>query len=131
MEVCRQKMKEIEAKDKDAAAVEEDMMVTLEVCYEFYLRGFTFETIDLYRSDATKFLMDEEKGQLPARYGEGHSAAPLHLRARPGGDGGPLHRGEPGGADLHLPGGAAGRLPQGLQDPRGAAPGRRRPGEHA
>ena len=64
MEVCRQKMKEIEAKDKDAAAVEEDMMVTLEVCYEFYLRGFTFETIDLYRSDATKFLMDEEKGSL-------------------------------------------------------------------
>ena len=62
MEVCKQKMKEIEAKDKDAAAVEEDMMVTLEVCYEFYLRGFTFETIDLYRSDATKFLMDEEKG---------------------------------------------------------------------
>ena len=39
MEVCKQKMKEIEAKDKDAAAVEEDMMVTLEVCYEFYLRG--------------------------------------------------------------------------------------------
>ena len=64
MEVCKQKMKEIEAKDKDAAAVEEDMMVTLEVCYEFYLRGFTFETIDLYRSDATKFLMDEEKGSL-------------------------------------------------------------------
>ncbi len=39
MEVCKQKMKEIEAKDKDAAAMEEDMMVTLEVCYEFYLRG--------------------------------------------------------------------------------------------
>ena len=40
------------------------MMVTLEVCYEFYLRGFTFETIDLYRSDATKFLLDEEKHAL-------------------------------------------------------------------
>ena len=64
MEVCRQKMKEIEAKDKEAAAVEEDMMVTLEVCYEFYLRGFQFEDIDLYRSDATKFLMDGEKGTL-------------------------------------------------------------------
>ena len=64
MEVCRQKMREIEAKDKEAAAVEEDMLVTLEVCYEFYLRGFTFETIDLYRSDATKFLMDPEKGSL-------------------------------------------------------------------
>ena len=40
------------------------MMVTLEVCYEFYLRGFTFENIDLYRSDATKFSMNEEKNSL-------------------------------------------------------------------
>lgn len=40
------------------------MLVTLEVCYEFYLRGFQFEPMDLYRSDATKFLMDEEKGAL-------------------------------------------------------------------
>ncbi len=39
-------------------------MVTLEVCYEFYLRGFPFETIDLYESDATKFLMNEEKKSL-------------------------------------------------------------------
>ena len=64
MEVCQQKMKEIAAKEKEAAAVEEDMMVTLEVCYEFYLRGFTFENIDLYRSDATKFIMNEEKNAL-------------------------------------------------------------------
>ena len=64
MEVCRQKMRQIEAKEKDAAAVEEDMLVTLEVCYEFYLRGFSFEPIDLYRSHATKFLMDGEKGTL-------------------------------------------------------------------
>ena len=64
MEVCRQKMRQIEAKEKDAAAVEEDMLVTLEVCYEFYLRGFSFEPIDLYRSHATKFIMDAEKGTL-------------------------------------------------------------------
>ena len=64
MEVCKQKMREIEAKDKDAAAVEEDMLVTLEVCYEFYLRGFQFAPMDLYRSDATKFLMDAGSGTL-------------------------------------------------------------------
>ena len=64
MEVCRQKMRQIESKEKEAAAVEEDMLVTLEVCYEFYLRGFSFEPIDLYRSHATKFLMDAEKGTL-------------------------------------------------------------------
>lgn len=79
MEICQQKMREIQAKDKDAAAVEEDMMVTLEVCYEFYLRGFTFEPIDLYRSDAVKFLIDEEKKSLLPPFtaipGLGESAA--------------------------------------------------------
>ena len=72
-------MKQIAAKEKEAAAVEEDMMVTLEVCYEFYLRGFTFEHIDLYRSDATKFLLDEEKQSLLPPFtaipGLGESAA--------------------------------------------------------
>lgn len=58
------RMQEIINKGKEASAVEQDMLVTPEVCYEFYLRGFRFETIDLYRSDATKFIMDEEKGTL-------------------------------------------------------------------
>jgi len=64
MDAVRAKMRVLSAKEKDATAVEQDMLVTLEVCYEFYLRGFTFETMNLYRSDATRFLMDEEKGCL-------------------------------------------------------------------
>ena len=64
MEVCQRKMREIIAKDKEASAVEQDMLTTLEVVYEFYLRGFTFTRMDLYRSDALRFLMDEEKGTL-------------------------------------------------------------------
>ena len=79
MEVCQRKMREIEAKEKDAAAVEEDMLVTLEVCYEFYLRGFTFENIDLYRSHATKFIMNPETNSLLPPFtsipGLGESAA--------------------------------------------------------
>ena len=43
---------------------EEDMLVTLEVCYEFYLRGFRFARMDISRSHATDFLVDEEKGEL-------------------------------------------------------------------
>ena len=39
MEVCQRKMREIIAKDKEASAVEQDMLTTLEVCYEFYLRA--------------------------------------------------------------------------------------------
>ncbi|MDY4430562.1 PolC-type DNA polymerase III, partial [Evtepia sp.] len=64
MEVCRQKMKEIEAKDKDASAVEQDMLTTLEVVYEFYLRGYTFDQMDLYRSGAVRFQVDRERKAL-------------------------------------------------------------------
>ena len=48
----KRKIREIE-NNKDATAVEQDLMVTLEVCYEFYLRGFHFDTISIYDSDAT------------------------------------------------------------------------------
>ena len=64
MDVCQKKMREIVAKDKEATAVEQDMLTTLEVCYEFYLRGFTFDHIDLYRSKAINFTVDEERGTL-------------------------------------------------------------------
>ena len=52
-------------------------MTTLEVCYEFYLRGFHFDTINIYESDATKFKVTEN-GLLPpftAVHGLGETAA--------------------------------------------------------
>ena len=52
-------------------------MVTLEVCYEFYLRGFHFDTISIYDSDATAFRITEN-GLLPpfiSVRGLGESAA--------------------------------------------------------
>jgi len=64
VEMVQKKMKEIRAKDKAATAVEQDMMVTLEVCYEFYIRGYTFGHVDLYRSHATLFQVDEEAKAL-------------------------------------------------------------------
>ena len=70
IEVVKQKMKEIQARKnaKDKAdrpsAVEEDMLVTLEVCYEFYLRGLTFARMDISRSHAINFLVDEERNAL-------------------------------------------------------------------
>lgn len=62
-ERTKRRIREIEG-NKDATAVEQDLMTTLEVCYEFYLRGFHFDNIDVYRSDATKFLITEN-GLLP------------------------------------------------------------------
>mgnify|MGYP001147419212 CR=1 FL=1 len=84
----KRRIQEIDDKGKDALALEEDMLVTLEVCYEFYLRGFRFETIDLYRSDATKFIMDEEKGTLLPPFtsvpGLGESTAQYIVEQRKG-----------------------------------------------
>ena len=62
-DALRRRIREIE-NNKDATAVEQDLMTTLEVCYEFCLRGFHFEPIDIYRSDATKFIVTEN-GLLP------------------------------------------------------------------
>ena len=64
MEVCQQKMRQIIAKDKEASAVEKDMLTTLEVCYEFYLRGFTFRRMDIYESQAILFKLDQEHNAL-------------------------------------------------------------------
>ena len=63
VDALRRRIREIE-NNKDATAVEQDLMTTLEVCYEFCLRGFHFEPIDIYRSDATKFVVTEN-GLLP------------------------------------------------------------------
>ena len=59
----KQKIREIE-NNKDATDVEQNLLVTLEVCYEFYLRGFHFDTISIYDSDATHFKVTEN-GLLP------------------------------------------------------------------
>jgi len=54
------------ARDKKdrPTAVEEDMLVTLEVCYEFYLRGLTFAPMDVMKSHAVRFLIDREANAL-------------------------------------------------------------------
>ena len=63
MDAVKQKIREIE-NNKDATDVEQNLLVTLEVCYEFYLRGFHFDTISIYDSDATHFKITEN-GLLP------------------------------------------------------------------
>ena len=76
LDAVKRKIREIE-NNKDASAVEQDLMTTLEVCYEFYRRGFHFDTIDIYRSDATRFTVTEG-GLLPpfiSVHGLGEAAA--------------------------------------------------------
>jgi len=69
----------IEAIDgnEDATAKDEDLLTTMEVVYEFYLRGLEFLPIDIYESHATKFLIKDGKLLPPfvAISGLGESAA--------------------------------------------------------
>jgi len=69
-------IKAIEA-NEDATAKDEDLLTTLEVAYEFYLRGFQFAPISLYHSHATKFVIQDGKLLPPfvAVSGLGETAA--------------------------------------------------------
>ena len=62
----------------DNTAKDEDLLTSLEVCYEFYLRGFSFAPLSLYDSDAMRFLPRGERQLLPpfiAVAGLGETAA--------------------------------------------------------
>ncbi len=63
--------------NEDATDKDEDLLTTLEVCYEFYLRGFSFAPMSLYRSHATKFQIEDGKLLPPfvAVTGLGETAA--------------------------------------------------------
>ncbi len=63
--------------NEEATNKDEDLLTTLEVAYEFYLRGLEFLPIDIYKSDATKFLIEDGKLRPPfvAISGLGESAA--------------------------------------------------------
>ena len=63
--------------NEDATAKDEDLLTTLEVVYEFYLRGLEFAPISIYESHATKFLIKDGKILPPfvAISGLGESAA--------------------------------------------------------
>ncbi|AWI04229.1 DNA polymerase III subunit alpha [Clostridium drakei] len=59
-EKVREKMKEIEMMGNQATPKDKDMYDDLEIVLEMYERGFKFLPIDLYKSNATKFIVEEE-----------------------------------------------------------------------
>ena len=63
--------------NEDSTDKDDDLLITLEVAYEYYIRGFEFLPIDLYESHATKFLIKDGKLLPPfvSISGLGESAA--------------------------------------------------------
>ena len=76
LEMVKANIKAIDG-NEEATNKDEDLLTTLEVAYEYYLRGFEFLPIDLYKSHATKFLIEDGKLRPPfvSISGLGESAA--------------------------------------------------------
>ena len=72
--------------NENATDKDEDLLTTLEVAYEYYLRGFEFLPIDIYKSHATKFLIVDGKLLPPfvSISGLGENAAWDLMRGREG-----------------------------------------------
>ena len=87
LEMVKANIKAIDS-NEDATNKDEDLLTTLEVAYEYYLRGFEFLPIDLYKSHATKFLIEDGKLRPPfvSISGLGESAAWDLMESREGKD---------------------------------------------
>ena len=85
MEMVKANIKSIDD-NENATDKDKDLLTTLEVVYEFYLRGLEFLPIDLYKSEATKFVIEDGKLRPPfvAISGLGESAAWDLVRGREG-----------------------------------------------
>ena len=72
--------------NENATDKDEDLLTTLEVAYEYYLRGFEFLPIDIYKSHATKFQIVDGKLLPPfvAISGLGENAAWDIMKGREG-----------------------------------------------
>ena len=63
--VVEDKMREITAMGNDATPKDKDMYTDLELVHEMYERGFKFLPVDLYKSHATKFQIEDGKIRPP------------------------------------------------------------------
>ena len=64
-EAVRRRMSEIQMKGKEASKKEEDAFSTFQIVNEMLSRGIQVLPVDLYRSDAHRYLVEDGKIRLP------------------------------------------------------------------
>jgi DNA polymerase-3 subunit alpha (Gram-positive type) len=88
-EAVRRYVEEIEAKGKDATPKEKESLTEYELVEEAFMRGIRFAKVDLYRSDATRYLINPD-GTLLCPFnslqGLGDNAAHAIVEARKQGE---------------------------------------------
>src|SRR5690606_3258658 len=84
----RKRIEGIEAKGNEASPKEKNLLTVLEVALEMCERGFSFQKVDLYKSDATDFLIEGDSLIPPfnAIDGLGTNAALNIVKAREEGE---------------------------------------------
>ncbi|MBY7143634.1 PolC-type DNA polymerase III [Virgibacillus sp. NKC19-3] len=87
-QAIRQRIESITAKGNDAPPKEKSLLTVLEVSLEMCERGFSFKKVDLYKSSATEFIVDENALIPPfnAVDGLGTNAAINIVKAREEGE---------------------------------------------
>jgi len=81
---CRQEIERLEAKGNEATAKEKGIVTVLEVVLEAMARGVRFLPVDLYKSDAVRFLIEGDALRCPLEslQGVGQAAAQAIAAAR-------------------------------------------------
>ena len=84
LEAVQEQINRIQQMGKEATAKDGNVMIILELVREMLCRGIAFDPIDLYESDATRFLMTDTgiRPPLNAIPGLGSNAAQAIVQAR-------------------------------------------------
>lgn len=82
------KLEELYKLGNQITAKDKGMITVLELSYEMYVRGFNFLKVDLYKSEAVKFIIEKEGIRPPinALQGVGENAAKSIVEARKNGE---------------------------------------------
>lgn len=87
-EAILNKIDEINSLGNNVTQKDKGLLTVLEICHEMNLRGIKFLKADLYKSNASKFLIEEEGIRIPlsAIQGVGENAAKNIVEAREEGE---------------------------------------------